>query len=542
MAEFVSIRVVSDRLEDWLGKARRFLPISDRRIDHALAPSIRRFKTELLRIDTSATAAAPAVDYAVLTEKIIALFEDPAFERLDRYERAWIFGQVQRVYAKSGHSSGLRLIPSAERQLQILAREHEPHLVALCLAYDLLYFLYWCWNNSIDHQRGFADNVVRPFSAAIRRGFPTPDLRRETIRSKPVVGLLAQFLSPTPGNALATVNQLVLRSILASGYRAALFAWAHHDPETLAKIEALGVEVYTVLQNSSSTSMSDCIQATEAIVREVNPDVLITEMNSALPTVLFERRVAKLQVFYQLGLPYWPLANLDAVFNSWGVDPKKLEMAPDRCFSLPTPFDLPEYAKELDPAAIFAERAKFPAGRLIGAYGRISKITPEYIETAAAIVDGFEDVTVIIGGPGDAEPIRRAIAATNLADKFVVVEGFVDGQLWGHLLDVFLDTYPQPGGLAVMEMIAKGKPTVYMEDPDVPNFGKFKVAELTAKDRLSYVETGRRLLSDADFYAQMARATRALSSDHPNEQDYAEALGGAIERCIHIDRGVLRAS
>lgn len=542
MAEFVSIRVGSDRLKELLGKAERFSPIPRRRSDHALAPSVRRFKTELLRIDLHSAAAAPALDYAVLTEKIIELFEDQGFEKLDRGERAWIFGQVQRIYAKGGHSSGLRIIPSAERQLHILAREPVPHLIALCLAYDLLYFLYWCWNNSIDDQRGFADNVVRPFSAAIRRGFPAPDCKREAIRSRPVVGLLAQFLSPTPGNALATVNQLVLRSILASGYRAALFAWAHHDPETLAKIEALGVEVYAIAQNSSSTSMSDCIQATEAILRKVNPDILITEMNSALPTVLFERRVAKLQVFYQLGLPYWPLANVDAVFNSWGVDAKKLEIDADRCFSLPTPFNLPEYAAAVDNAAIRAERAKFPAGRLIGAYGRISKVTREYIETAAAIVAGLDDVTVIIGGPGDAGPIRRAIAGTSVADRFVVVEGFVDGQLWGHLLDVFLDTYPQPGGLAVMEMIAKGKPTVYMEDPNVPNFGKFKVAELTAKDRKSYVETGRRLLTDNDFYAQMARATRALSSDHPNEQDYAEALAGAIEQCIHVDRRVMRAS
>ncbi len=502
------------------------------RSDSALSLAARRFKNKLLRIGGNSPVAIAAIDSEALTTNIIALFDDPGFEKLDHNERTWIFATIWRIYTETGHSSGLRIIPSAERQLGILAKEPEIHLTSLCIAYDLLYFLYWFWSNSIDEQRGFADNVVRPFSAAIRRNLPAPTVEAQAIREKPIVGLLAQHLSPTPGNALAFANMLVLRSLSAAGYRTALFAWSHHDPATLAKVKAMGVDVHVVHQDWSTHSMISRIRATEALLRDVKPDVLITEMNSALPAVLFERRVAPVQIFYQTGLPYWPLKHLDGILNSWGVDPEKLEFPPEKCFFIPAPLDLPEYSKDIDSTAIVEERKKFPSGRLIGCYGRISKVTPAYIRTAAAIVETLDDVTVIIGGPGDAQPIRNAIAETNCAHKFLVVEGFVDGQIWGRLLDVFLDTYPQPGGLAVLEMIAKSKPAVHMTDVNVPNFGKFKVPELVATKPQTYIEISQRLLTDKKFYDEMTRATASLSATHPNEQDYAAVLSSAINKCI----------
>lgn len=532
MADADTALSLSERLSEVWEKIGTFGK-SLRHFDRALAPRNRRFMKQLLAIDSQSAQEMAQIDCEALTGNIIRLFDDPDFAQLDCSDRAWVFAQIQHIYAKTGHSSGLRIIPSAERQLASLANEAQPlHLTALCTAYDLLYFLYWCWNNDVDAQRGFADNVVRPFTAAIRRAFPTSMRQRAPVREKPVVGLLAQFLSPTPGNALATVNQLVLRAIIVSGFKPVLFAWAQHDPETLKKIEALGVEIHFFTQNATANSVIDCIRETETIIRKVDPDILITEMNSAVPTVLYEKRVAKIQIFYQLGLPYWPLANLDAILNSWGVDPGKLEMVAERCFSLPTPFNLPEYAKEIDPALIQSERDKFPPGRLIGSYGRISKVTPDYIRTAAAIIDGIEGVTVLVGGPGDAGPVRRAVEETGLADRFVIVEGFVDGQLWGNLLDFFLDTYPQPGGLTVMEMTAKGKPTVYKEDPLVPNFTAFKVEELTARDPETYVRIARRLLTDDDYCEKMRAATRSLSTDRPNEADYAEAMAHALTASI----------
>jgi hypothetical protein len=317
---------------------------------------------------------------------------------------------------------------------------------------------------------------------------------------------------------------------VARGYEVELFAWAEHDPGTLAKIEKQGVKVHSF----SARNLAECIDATEKSIRQVNPDVLITEMNSALPTVWFERRVADIQMFYQAGLPYWPLKNLDGVFTGWSIDPEILEIDRNRCFYIPTPFGLPEYSGDVDNDLLSTERGKFPHGKLIGMYGRLSKITPEYIKAAAAIVDGLDDVTVIIGGPGDALPLKRAIAATRLSHRFVVVEDFVDAHIWGHMLDVFLDTYPQPGGLAVMEVIMKGKPVLYMEQSEVPIFGEFKLPELICGGLKYYIETGRRLLTDNDFYLRMARATFALSQAHPNEDDFANALSEAIEQSIHV--------
>lgn len=511
-------------------RARKALGIASRG-DNGLQPANRRFKEELLAIDLR-SADGERANSSAFAEEIAELLRDPGFVLLPPDERAWVFAQIEHIFAQTKHSSGKSLIEAVEPQLEALADDPSPHLTALCTAYDLLYFLYWCWNNSIDEQVSFGTNVVRPFSAAIRRSSPVVEANLRPLRDKPVVGLLAQLLSPTPGNALATVNQLILRSILASGYRAVLFAWAAYDPETIAKVEALGVEVFAIPRSSATNSVERCISDTETAIRNVDPDVLITEMNSAIPAVLFERRVARVQIYSQHGLPFWPLKNIDAIFNHWGIAPEKYGIAPERCFSLPTPFDLPEYRQSIDPEVVKAERAKFPPGKLIGCYGRISKVTPAYVRAAARIVEGLDDVTVLIGGAGDARPVRRAVEETGLGHKFVIVEGFVDGQLWGYLLDVFLDTYPQPGGLAVMEAIAKGMPIVYMEDPNVPSFSEFKAPALTAFDEDGYVEIARKLLVDNSFYQEMVAGTRSLSEGRPGEENYAAAMGAAIRASL----------
>jgi hypothetical protein len=210
----------------------------------------------------------------------------------------------------------------------------------------------------------------------------------------------------------------------------------------------------------TAASPAERIALTEAAIRADRPDVLMTDMNASLPAVLFERRSAPLQVFYQFGMPIWPLRNIDAVFHVWDFDRALVGFDQAICTELTIPYDLTRFASTPDPELVASERAQLPLGRLIGTYGRLAKITPEFLRAVTDAISDIPDVTVVLGGVGDADPINRTLAALGMIGRCVVLAHHVNGHVWGHLMDVFLDTFPQPGGASCLEVIAKGKPVV----------------------------------------------------------------------------------
>src|SRR5205823_7542996 len=116
----------------------------------------------------------------------------------------------------------------------------------------------------------------------------------------------------------------------------------------------------------------------------------------------------------------------------------------DKCFTIGTgPWDLPALAPPTDPDRVAAKRARFPNDtRLIGTYGRLAKISPEFLGVVTEILRQLPNVTVILGGTGDGTWIRQFIAEQGLAGRLELIDHYVDGHVWGQMLDVFLETFP----------------------------------------------------------------------------------------------------
>jgi hypothetical protein len=467
-----------------------------------------------------------------LAVHIIGLLLDPCFDALPQAERRTVLFRVLLIYSGSWNSAGRAIIPAVERVLAGLLAEPERDLDALCVAYDLLYFLYWCWDTSVADQVGFGSQVVAPFAAAIRAAEAPEPTGDKTLNGQRTVnhrvGYLAEFVTPGPGNAIAVANRVLLRTLARAGkaYRPILYAWMFHDPGTLADYEALGVEVRAI----TAASPAERIALTEAAIRADRPDVLMTDMNASLPAVLFERRSAPLQVFYQFGMPIWPLRNIDAVFHVWDFDRALVGFDQAICTELTIPYDLTRFASTPDPELVAIERAQLPLGRLIGTYGRLAKITPEFLRAVADAISDIPDVTVVLGGVGDADPINRRLAALGMIGRCVVLAHHVNGHVWGHLMDVFLDTFPQPGGASCLEVIAKGKPVVSMFAGEAPNLMREqRVRSLVAGTVADYSAIVRQLLTKPMFYARACSETRALAARYPTEDDYLRDITRAID-------------
>ena len=469
-----------------------------------------------------------------LADGIASILTDPAFDEVPADQRGAVFYRVHILYATSWDRTGEQLIAPLEAAYGRLAALPDAPLNALCIGYDALYFLHWCWQTDMRRQASFGSRVVRPFAAAMRaRAAPSP-LRPQEGR----VGYLAQFISPGPGNAIAGANAAVLHALTQrpGAPPPILYAWMFHDEATVAALTQAGVEVRAI----TASSPAERIGQLDTMIRADRPEFLISDMNGPVPAALYERRLAPVQIFYQFGMPFWPLGELDWVFHVWAFDPALVGFAPERMTNLTIPYDLRPFAGPADPQLLAAERALLPAGRLIGTYGRLAKITPEFLAAVSEAIRGVPDVTVVLGGSGDAVPLRAAIAELPEPARFVVHDRFINGHLWGHILDVFLDSFPQPGGASCLEVIAKGKPVVSLVTPDAPNLAHDqRVTMLTARDAAGYAQVLRGLLTRPGEMEKAVRATRRLAERYPRPESYTAALAAALEEARRGPRGAL---
>lgn len=494
----------------------------------------------LLLIRWHNRAEIAAADHPGVASLILSILEDAGIDSLPPERLRQVIAHVSALYGGSWHRSAFSVATALGAVgARMLARPGTA-LDDACQLYDALYLLYWCAGAAMAEQRGFGPQVVAPFAAFVR-GLP----REDAPAAPPALGpeplrvvYLSQFASASDGNAHLPVAEHVLCSLaqhLPGRYRLSLYAWMFHDESTEREVGPLGIRV----RRFDPAPAAARIAAVEAALREDGVDILVTDMNSSLPTVLFARRVAPLQVYYQLGMPFWPVGEIDHVFRVWGSDPRAMGFDPAICSPLNGPWMASEYAAPRDPALVEAARAKLPkARRLFGTYGRLVKITPDYLNIVATLLERHPDIAVAIGGSGDGAPIRAFAAARGLPpDRFALFDEYVDGHVWGRVLDVFLDTFPQQGGASCREMIAKGVPVVSAVSPDMPNLARERVKALTAKDPAAYLAIASRLAADDGFLARAQADTRALFARMPTRADYAAAFDAGIRSALRRRRG-----
>ena len=497
----------------------------------ALDPLHAEARARLLELAPDlAIQCVTGVEFDRIAAEMRAQMEDPAADLDDQLAAAaW----ANAVFSQTWHASGVALIPTLERVLRnALEAAPQVGLDRLCGLYETLYFLYFYMASHQSEMRGFGDNVVRPFAAALRDGSLGGELSAATRRplgDKPLrLGYLSQYASD---NAVGFFADRLLRALsrhFPDSYRLALYAWREYDSEWLASLERSGVLVRRFMANSTV----ECAATVGEAIAADAIDILITDQNTWLPTVLFERRVAPVQIHNNMGgLPFWPLENVDAILRIDVDDPSVEGVEIEKCFPVGLgPWDVPWLAPDIDPALVSAERARFqPSVRLIGNYGRLAKITPDFMSVAAELVSRHPDLGVVIGGQGNGAWIRDFIVKRGLEKRIHIVDEWVEGHVWGYMMDVFLDSFPTQGGMSRREMMAKGRPVVSMQS----SWTQFEgVPVLIARDRDAYIDIVSRLLTDPEFYRSACEATQELVRSGMNHHDYAAAVDDAITTVV----------
>jgi len=183
-------------------------------------------------------------------------------------------------------------------------------------------------------------------------------------------------------------------------------------------------------------------------------DILAITGNALHSNFIFSTRTAPLQMFWDHGNHEYDVKNIDKRvihFNDGYENKFEFEQ-----FELKM---LDKYLNE-DEQVKIDEAEKIKAGLpehsvVLGSIGRLMKLSDEYLETVAEILKNNNDAIYLACGSGNIDEKKKKVEELGVSDRFIFT-GYVDAHVYGHVIDIYLNTFPLKGGESVNEFLAKG--------------------------------------------------------------------------------------
>ena len=494
---------------------------------------------DLIASLTALGGESAAAEHARFAADLDALLATPPELVTDRETfRAALAHGFSYYYWRWDQRAADRRVP-VETAIEHWAARPDLDMDLLCELLDFHYFVAWCFTDSSTEQCRLAMRGMRLASEAFARAARPP---AELPPPGTTVHVLWLAMFASASDPMSVALRHIAPALLTSGgrFRLSVIAWRQTAPEFLDWLRSLGVTCHV----PEAATPSTMIAAIEALAAADPPSIAISDMNNAVPTALFARRLAPAQIFLQAGMPAWPVQPLHGVFNSFGFDPETAGWGNARMLAFNPPWDMAKLNPPDNTEEVAAQRALLPDGlRLIGNYGRVVKLTEPCLVAAERILLQCPDVAFVTGGTGDSTAVRAFIARSPVGDRMRIVEGFVPGQSWGRLLDVFLDTWPVTGGESCREVIAKGGVVVTMHSAEMPAIDRQRDPSLVARDWDTYVAMSVRLLRDPAAYAAARTRARDLAQAMTNRAAFTARLTadlGAVLKDVSPARRSMR--
>ncbi|GEM_PF-750073 len=193
-------------------------------------------------------------------------------------------------------------------------------------------------------------------------------------------------------------------------------------------------------------------------------DIMIgTVSNNNIIDFLFATRSASHQIYWSHGNFEYEMPNIDTKITHFVIPKEKSLEYHSLLISQAKAF----YNPVINLDNVKKERSLYPADAFIlGTIGRLVKMnSDDYLETIAEIMHNNVHTIYLACGSGDSDTLKQKVKILGLEDRFYF-PGFVDPHLYGHIIDLYLDTFPLPSGESLAEYAGKGKPYVLMMNYD----------------------------------------------------------------------------
>ena len=239
-------------------------------------------------------------------------------------------------------------------------------------------------------------------------------------------------------------------------------------------------------------------------------DVLIDLCgNNAIANYIFTTRSAKKQIFF---------SHAAAEYDIKGIDDRVSHFAPTlnakakfNFKNLPVPMDVDKfYNPPVDKNLIKATKEMYPKDAFIlGTIGRLTKIDDErYLKCVAQILkDNPNTIYLACGANGNLESIKAKLKKLGVSKRFYF-PGNVEPHLYGHIIDLWLNTFPPNlQGESVNEYMAKGKPVMNIWEPKTIEISNAQIRDIKYNPNklLIYIENLDNFNESVQYYDFIAK-------------------------------------
>jgi predicted O-linked N-acetylglucosamine transferase (SPINDLY family) len=269
-------------------------------------------------------------------------------------------------------------------------------------------------------------------------------------------------------------------------------------------------------------------------IRADGIDVLITDLGSAVATYVFSRRAAPVQMWIDMGYPFWSIGELD-----WVLLPQKdyqgyFGIPSDRYSPLIFRQTPTELVRTVTQEEIDRARAIVPPGRfVIASFGRKIKASAEYLSLIRRLLRELPNAHFLLAGSGVSDDIDRLQSDGEVSAQVTVLPSMVDLSVFGHVIDVFCDTFPFSAGIVAREMQACGVPVVSIRLAEWDRvLREDRDAALLANGPEEYARLVVRLYADQDFREESRSRSLALASTYGQTGLLGDVLEDGIAKAI----------
>ncbi|WP_294331448.1 hypothetical protein [uncultured Sphingomonas sp.] len=385
--------------------------------------------------------------------------------------------------------------------------------------YTLVHILLWRGTQNLTELKRFNTDVVVPFAHYLAQHFPKQPPRPAT-EGVPRIAVLSETSDLFSTNAVAkTTVSLMLGQHEIRDPGDWPFLYCIKQP--VQNLWDFAAETGLRVRDLSRPTPS---QMTEAIVAQLEADaidILIADSNCAVATMVLQQRPCRVQAFHENGFAPWAIPELDLAFLGITKPSEGLFDARVAMHETPRNTAAVFHRAARPQEQVDALRAVLCAGSgvpqpsvIYGFYGRMAKITPDYMAIVEAILARDPQAIFFAGGTGSIAMIVERRSASPVGDRIILYDEFIDGHLVSEAIDVFLDTFPFPGGNACLEAQAHGVPVVWMTpapDSEMQLVLTLRDEQLKARDAAQFVDLSLQLV-EAERRRDRGQFAQALAA------------------------------
>ena len=315
-----------------------------------------------------------------------------------------------------------------------------------------------------------------------------------TQQAKKIIGFLRdRFVENSPFKVeYSLIKNLINSSCFTQKYSIKIYCMSlieksENDPRIMQLFASLGVEIIDIgLAFNKANFYNSHLQkalALREIIQNDEVEVLISPNNGyGISDFLLSVRVAPTQVFWTHGNYVYDIEGIDARLTHICNDLREITHEGIVFGGIPVKMDTAFYnppisAQEIKEAReniayLLAQNKNLEVKDfsnfadeclrdkvILGVMGRLAKIdSMDYLEVICEILQRREECVFVACGAGNEEVIKSKISQINpsVLPRFCFT-GQIDSAVYGHIIDVWLDSFPMEQGESRIEYIAKGR-------------------------------------------------------------------------------------